>query len=84
MKNIKTKLAAIIMTGFLMAGTTFGQKGIIISDVKGEQPCVQTDKGILMSDYTGIIITGLSGILISDYTGIIITGLADTKSRCGN
>ena len=74
MKNIKTKLAAIIMTGFLMAGTTFAKSGMLLSDLRGEtqsQTCTQTNGGILISQ--------LTGILISQFTGIIIVGAVDTK-----
>ena len=74
MKNIKTKLAAIIMTGFLMAGTTFAKGGLLLSDLRGEtqpQTCTQTNGGI--------IIAGITGIIIAGFTGIIIAGAVDTK-----
>ena len=93
MKNIKTKLAAIIMTGFLMAGTAIAKDGMLLSDLRGDQPqsCTQVDGGILMSDFTGTIITGFTGTIITGFTGIlmsdldgtIITGAVDTKSVCG-
>lgn len=80
MKNLKTKAAAIIMTGFLLATTTFAKDGMLLSDLRGEtstQTCTETNSfgGMLMSDFTGVIITG--------FTGIIITGAADTKTQCG-
>lgn len=78
MKNIKRKLAAIIMTGFLMATTTFAKTGLLMSDFAGEEPtCTQTN------DSVGIIITGFTGIIITGFTGIIITGAAETTSECG-
>lgn len=92
MKNIKTKLTAIIMTGFLMAGTAIAKDGMLLSDLRGgEQTCTQTDGGILTSDYTGTIISGIAGTIISGFTGTIISGIAgtiisgatDTKSACG-
>ncbi len=78
MKNIKTKLAAIIMTGFLMAGTTFAKGGLLLSDLRGEtqpQTCTQTNGGIL--------VTTLTGILVTTFTGILVTTAIDTKSECG-
>jgi hypothetical protein len=81
MKNLKTKLAAIIMTGFLLATTTFAKDGMLMSDFNGGEPtqtCTETTTndlgGMLMSDFTGVIITG--------FTGVIITGAVDTDTTC--
>jgi hypothetical protein len=81
MKNLKTKLAAIIMTGFLLATTTFAKDGMLMSDFTGGEPtqtCTETTTsnlgGMLMSDFTGIIMT---------FTGIIMTGATDTDTTCG-
>jgi hypothetical protein len=75
MKNLKTKLAAIIMTGFLLATTTFAKDGMLMSDLSGGEPtqtCTETTTndlgGMLMSDFTGILVAGLTGILVAGAT----------------
>ncbi len=78
MIKIRRKLAAIIMTGFLMAATTFAKDGLLLSDLTGEgqpQTCTQTDGGILMSDFTGVVISG--------FTGVVISGVITTETECG-
>jgi hypothetical protein len=82
MKNLKTKLAAIIMTGFLLATTTFAKDGMLMSDLSGgeqNQTCTETTTndlgGMLMSDFTGI--------LVGAFTGILVGAAVDTDTNCG-
>ena len=75
MKNLKTYATTLALAGIIMMGVSSAKAGLLVSDFTGgnePQPCSTTDKGvkfdsgILMSDLTGIIVSGFTGILMSD------------------
>jgi hypothetical protein len=89
MKNLKQLLAAGMMMGVLMVGTSFAGAGLLVSDYaeQATDPCAEEQTndatGILMSDYTGILMSDYTGILMSDYTGILMSDYTDEQPVCG-
>ena len=66
MKNLKNMMAATLMAAVLMVGTTFAGTGMLLSDFAGQQNSCgqtteQTNGGIIVAGFTGIIVAGLNG-----------------------
>ena len=69
MKNLKNMAAAMVMMVVLGVGVVSADPGLLISDrtTPTQQPCI----GGVLQNAAGVI-NGLGGLLISDFTGIII------------
>ena len=86
MKNLKNTIAAIMMIGVMVFGTTFANAGIIIArgadgDTKKSDTTSVCEEP--QSTLTGIIIA-FTGIIIAGKTGIIIAREKDmTVVNCG-
>lgn len=82
MKNLKKLIATFSFAALLFATTTTANAGILISDLTkdGQNPCTEQKED---KTNWGIIIHNITGILISDFTGIIIVGVAETPADCG-
>lgn len=89
MKNIRKMAAAAMLTAVFMVGTSFGQKGLLVSDFAGnnQNPCTQEigkdRKGVILQDFTGILVQGFTGILVQGFTGILVQGAAEPTVSCG-
>ncbi len=75
-------IATLGLAVVMMMTVSTANAGIILADAKGDtnQPCTEqkegkTDWGIILADFTGVVVHG--------FTGIIIVGAADTPVDCG-
>ncbi len=81
MKNLRNLMAGFILAITLMIGAGTANAGILLSDLRGNepQPCTEmknsekVDSGILVT-FTGILVT---------FTGILVTVADDTPVNCG-
>jgi hypothetical protein len=82
MKNLKNLMAGFILVFTLMIGAGTANAGILLSDLRGNnpQPCTETGKNTDKVD-NGILVT-FTGILVT-FTGILVTIADDTNTNCG-
>ncbi len=78
MKNMRNLLATVTLMAILMIGASTAKAGIIMNDgLKNDapKPCTETktDSGVLVTGFTGVLVTGAvdntpvdCGILIVD------------------
>lgn len=80
MKNIKNFVAGVALAGILSMGVSTANAGILMADATGmENPNPCSEKQEVKVD-SGILVTGF-GILVTGFTGILVTGAAaDTKT----
>ena len=71
MTNFKNIVAAITLSVIIASSATFANAGILLSDAT-QPSCTQApgkgekvNSGIMVSDFTGIIIFGLTGIVVA-------------------
>lgn len=91
MKNLRNLFAAVTLMAVLMIGVSSANAGILMTDLKGDnpQPCTETktdsktDWGVIVQDIVGVIVQDFMGVIVQDFTGVIVQDAADTQTECG-
>jgi hypothetical protein len=83
MKNLRNLLAVVTLAAVLMISASTAKAGILMSDLKGNEPQPCTETKTDSKTNWGIVITSLTGIVITSLSGIVITSAADTPVDCG-
>ena len=82
MKNLRNLMMGFVLAATLMIGTGTANAGILLSDLRGNdpQPCTETKSDSVKVD-NGILVT-FTGILVT-FTGILVTVMDETPVNCG-
>ncbi len=72
-------MMGFVLAVTLMIGTGTANAGILLSDLRGNEPqsCTESKK-----DW-GIVVQDIIGIIVQDFGGGVVQDVRDTQTECG-